>query len=61
MKYILKHKEYGTYYCFDKKDKYVRYSVECKNAYVFKTAKSAGRIRNKFKHPDRWEIVEVMK
>jgi hypothetical protein len=59
MKYVLQHKEYRTYYCFDKEDKYKYYSLQRQKAYRFNRESSASKIQSKFKHPDRWEIVRV--
>ena len=59
MKYVLKHKIYKTFYCFDKEDKYKHFSVHIEKAYKFNRESSASRILNKLKHPDRWEIKGV--
>lgn len=58
--YILKHKKWGTYYCFDKQDG-KRYSVDGVKAYRFNRESSARKILNKFKHAENWLIVEVKK
>ena len=59
MKYILRHKKYKTYYCFDNEDKYKHYSVDGTKAYKFNRVSSANKILSKFKHPENWEIVEI--
>lgn len=58
MKYILKHKEYKTYYCFDK-ELGRRFLVDGSKAYKFRLESSAAKMRSKFKYPDKWEIIEV--
>lgn len=60
MKYILKHKEYKVYYCFDKKDKRKFFKVDSERAYRFDYKCDAARIRKYLKHPDEWDIVEVI-
>jgi hypothetical protein len=59
MEFVLRHKEYGTFYCFDKEDKYKHFSVHKEKAYRFNRESSANRILNKLKHPDRWQIIGV--
>ena len=59
MKYVLRHKEYGTFYCFDKEDKYKHFSIQLEKAYRFNKEGSADRIRKKLKKPENWQIIRV--
>ena len=56
MEYILRHKEYKTYYCF--RWGYKEFKTDVELAKVFKRKSDADRIRKKFKHPENWEIIE---
>lgn len=55
MIYILKHKKYGTFYGLESA------TINAERAYAFKTKKQAENKKNKLKHPDRWDVVEVKK
>lgn len=59
MTYVLQHKEYGTFYCFDKEDKRKYFSIQLEKAYRFNNESSANRILTKLKRADRWQIVGV--
>lgn len=56
MTYVLQHKEYGTFYCFDKEDKRKHFSIQLEKAYRFNKESSADRIRKKLKKPENWQI-----
>ena len=56
MTYVLQHKEYGTFYCFDNVFKCKRFSIQLEKAYRFKYKSSARRIQNKLKKPHMWQI-----
>lgn len=56
MTYVLQHKEYGTFYCFDKEDKRKYFSIQLEKAYRFNKEGSADRIRKKLKKPEKWQI-----
>ncbi len=56
MTYVLQHKEYGTFYCFDKEDKRKYFSIQLEKAYRFNKESSADRIRKKLKKPENWQI-----
>lgn len=45
MRYVLRHKEYRTYYCFDKIDKCKFYKIGIEHAYKFNKPESANRIK----------------
>lgn len=60
MKYVLRHKEYKTYYCYIE-GQGRRFLKDGEKAHKFRCEANAISQRNKFKHPDRWEIIEVIK
>lgn len=56
MTYVLQHKEYGTFYCFDKEDKRKYFSIQLEKAYRFNKESSARKILTKLKKPEKWQI-----
>ncbi len=56
MKYILKNINYGTYLKYKAGTK--RYPIYKDEATRF-TKKEVEEMRNKFKHPENWEVKEV--
>lgn len=56
MKYVLQHKEYGTFYCFDKEEKRKYFSIKFEKAHRFNYESSARKILTKLKKPENWQI-----
>ena len=56
MKYLLRNKNYGTYLkCKNKTKRYLLYKEEATRF----TKKKAEDMKNKFKHPENWDLIET--
>lgn len=59
MKYILRHKELKVYLKYLEDLDWNHYVCDATEATVFTNKRFVNCKLKKFKHPDRWEIVEV--
>ena len=65
-KYVIKHlkinkfKQADCYLNYNQKINFHHLVFNIEEATHFRTEKRANEVRNKFKHPELWEIVEVV-
>lgn len=59
MIYILKNKNTGVLLKYFKKIDFKHYVFTFEEATHFRTLKAAKQMKNKYKHPENWEIIKI--